>query len=349
MTIMMDIARSNPRFGLVLGGGGARGLAHVGVLDVLEAEALRPSILAGSSIGGLIAALWAAGISARKIAELARGFRFPRWFIPGGIVAWETIFRPVVQILEPLSFEELAIPLRITTVDLEAGEPVVLDRGPLLPAVRATCAIPGVFPPERIDGGWLVDGGLVSMIPVDAVWTADPDVVVAVSVSALWRRRIPQLDWKLTTLLSRLGRVVPNPATAKVTFEILVRAAEIALARTTVLSHAMARPELLIDVDVDDIGLRDFDRALDAIAFGRAAAARELPALRALLAAAPLRAAPFDANVELVDPVCRMTVGPRRARARTTHRGRTYLFCSENCRDAFVGSPEAFVRESPAA
>ena len=338
-----EITAAAPRIGLVLGGGGARGLAHLGVLEVLEAEGIRPAIMAGSSMGGLVSALWAAGLRAGEIAELAHGFRFPRWFVPGAIVRWETIFPPAARVLGPLSFEELSIPLRITAVDLEEGLPVVLDHGALLPAVRATCAVPGVLPPEKIAGRWLVDGGLINLVPVDAVWAGDPDVVVAVSVSANRARRMPKLDWTLTSLLSRVGRLVPNPATAKVSFEILVRAAEIALGHSAVLSHAMAAPELLVEVDVADIGLRDFDRVDEAVARGRAAAARALPALRALATTPPV-AASAEAGVCLdIDPVCRMTVGPRRARARARHGDRVYAFCSENCRDAFLRAPDGYL------
>ena len=226
---------------------------------------------------------------------------------------------------------------------------MVLDKGALLPAVRATCAVPGVMPPEKIGGRWLIDGGVVSMVPVDSAWSADPNVVVAVSVNARLARRMPGLDWKLTGLLSRLGRRLPNLATAGVSLAILARAAEIALARSTVLSSAMAAPELLVDVDVGDIGLRDFHRLSAAIARGHAAAVRALPSLRALLTAPRLHPVPVvgeptvaDAP-ESVDPVCLMTMIQGRARARTLLRGRTYLFCSENCRDAFLHAPDSYL------
>ena len=339
----MNGVETRPSLALVLGGGAARGLAHIGVLELLESEGVRPAILAGSSMGGLISALWAAGLRASEIADLARGFHFPRWFVPGALVEWERIFRPAARILEPLSFEGLPTPLRITAVDLEQGIPVVLDSGRLLPAVRATCAVPGVIPPEKIGSRWLVDGGLFNLVPVDAAWSSDPDLVVAVSVSAQRARRMPQLNWKLTRLLSRFGRLLPNPATAKSSFEILVRAAEIALARTAVLSSAMAGPELLIEVDVEDIGLRDFNRLSDAVERGRTAAVRALPALRSLLES-PTRVAASAQAAPSVDPVCLMAVAPRRARARAVYCGRTYLFCSENCRDAFLRAPDGYLR-----
>jgi len=106
------------RLALALGGGAARGLAHIGVLEVLEREGIRPDCLVGSSMGGLIGGLSAAGLEARDLGEVARGFRFPRWFIPGGIVKWDTVFAPAVPILTARSFEELdpAVHLRNTAL-----------------------------------------------------------------------------------------------------------------------------------------------------------------------------------------------------------------------------------------
>lgn len=203
--------------------------------------------------------------------------------------------------------------------------------------------MPGVFPPEKIGSSWFVDGGLFNMVPVDAAWPSDPDVVVAVSVSANRAQRMPQLDRVVTSMVSWFGRVVPNPATAKLSFEIVVRAAEIALARTALLSSAMAAPDLLIEVDVGDLGFRDFHRIADAIERGRAAATRALPALRTLLEGGPRPRPTTELPEPIFDPVCLMALSPRRARSRVEHGGREYLFCSENCRDAFLLSPDSYV------
>jgi NTE family protein len=119
-----------PRIALVLGGGGARGLAHIGVLEVMEEEGLRPAFLVGTSMGAVVAALSAAGQSADKIHELARGFRFPRWFIPGGLVTWDRIFAPAAGALVGLAFDQLALPMAVVAVDLEAGRQVVLHSEP---------------------------------------------------------------------------------------------------------------------------------------------------------------------------------------------------------------------------
>lgn len=153
-------APSGTRLALALGGGAARGLAHIGVLEVLEREGIRPDCIVGSSMGGLVGALSAAGLGAYDIAEAARGFRFPRWFIPGGLVAWDAVFRTAVPTLSELAFERLATPLVVTAVDLEEGSEVILHTGPVLPAVQATCAVPGVFPPVKLG----LAGGGSSMV-----------------------------------------------------------------------------------------------------------------------------------------------------------------------------------------
>lgn len=219
----------------------------------------------------------------------------------------------------------------------------MLHRGPLLPAVRATCAVPGVLPPERIDGRWLVDGGLVNLVPVDVAWTTDPDVVIAVSVGSRRGRHMPQLDWPVTSWLASLGGAVPNPATAKVSFEILVRASEIALDRAAALAAAMAGPEVLVEPDVRDIGLRDFGRLDDAIAAGRDAAVEALPAIRRQLEG-QTRARGTEKSEMLFDPVCKMIVTPARARARSRRDDRDYYFCSENCRDCFERDPTRYLQ-----
>lgn len=332
-----------PSLALALGGGAARGLAHIGVLEVLEREGIEPDCIAGSSMGGLIGALSAAGLKAPEIMDVARSFHFPRWFLPGGLLRWDSLFGSAVSALSR-TFEQLEIPLIVTAVDLEVGSQVILHSGPLLAAVRATCAVPGVLPAEKLGGRWLVDGGLVNVLPVDAAWMADPGIVVAVKVGSLRTRRIPQLEWRLTSLLSRFGGIVPNPATAKVSFEVLVRAAEIILERQTALAAAMTGPEVLIEPDLGDISLRDFQRLDQAIAAGRRATEAALPEITRLLES-PARVPAVGKSVFQLsfDPVCAMVISPSRARATAQHAGTTYSFCSANCRDCFVRDPDHYL------
>lgn len=336
------------RLVLALGGGGACGLAHIGVLDVLERNGIRIDCIVGSSMGGLIGALAAAGLGARDITELARDFGFPRWFILGRVVAWDSIFRSAVPILERKRFDELTPSLMLTATDLEAGDQIVLRHGPVLPSVRATCAIPGILPAVKIGGRWLVDGGLVNLVPVDVAWMANPNVVIAVNVGVTTGRAIPALDWPITSFLLELGRFLPNPATAKVCFEVLARAAEITIARQTTLATAMTGPDLLVEPKLMDIGLRDFDRVDDAIAAGRLATENALPRLQELLEApsAP-QSRPEVASPCSVDPVCGMVINRAHARATAKHNGDAYDFCSPNCRDLFERDPARYLRSAP--
>lgn len=208
-------------------------------------------------MGGLVGALRATGLDAQEVAEVARGFHFPRWFLPGAILNWSSLFASAVPVLSG-TFKQLKIPLAVTAVDVEAGAQVVFHTGPVLRAVQATCTVPGILPPVRLGGRWLVDGGIVNVLPVDVAWMNDAEVVVAVEVGAVGKRRIPQLNWRVNTLLSRLGAVIPNPATSKVTAELLFSAVEIMLERQTTLAVAMAGPELLIEPELGDMSIRDF-------------------------------------------------------------------------------------------
>jgi NTE family protein len=331
------------RVALALGGGAARGLAHIGVIEVLDREGIPVDFIAGSSMGGLIGALRGSGLAAEDLTEVARSFRFPRWFLPGGILGWESLFPSAASRLAG-TFEELSPRLAIAALDLEEGGQVVLHSGPLLPAVRATCAVPGILAPVRHDGRWLVDGAVVNVLPIDVAWMAGPDIVIAVRVGAPRSRRIPELGWRFTSLLSRLGGAIPNPATAKVSFEILTRAAEVLFERQTTLAVAMAAPEVLIEPQLGNLGLRDFHRLDAAVAAGRNAAEEAMPTIERLLRSRPGRSPAGARSVHLhFDPVCAMVINPARARASLSHGGAAFYFCSTNCRDCFARDPARYL------
>ncbi len=332
-----------PRLALALGGGAARGLAHIGVLEVLEDEGIDPDCIAGSSMGGLIGALTAAGMNASEIREIARDFHFPSRFIPGGLLSWDSIFPSAVGPLA-IDFEELPVPLALTAVDLEAGAQVVLREGAVLPAVRATCSIPGVMPPVELGKQFLVDGGMLNVLPVDVAWLFDADIVVAVQVGGPTARQIPELRWNTTKWLSRFGRLLPNPATAKVSFELLLRTAEIMLMRQMELAAAMTDPEFLIEPQLEDVGLRDFDRLDDAIEAGRRAARSVLPDLVRALAEPGTKHRRGRRPSVVIDPVCSMIVNAARSRATCVVDGETFYFCSQNCADCFERNPERYLR-----
>ena len=334
---------------LALGGGGARGLAHLGVLETLEAEGIRPTFLAGTSIGGVVGALWARSIPSQEIVAIARGFRFPRRLMPGRVLVWEQIFPSAVHLLDARTFEELDTPLAVSAVDLWTGDEVVLNSGSLLPAIRATCAVPGVISPERLNGRDLVDGGVTNVLPVDLAWSWEPDVVVAVNIVASPRRSM-RLGSRYARVATALGKIVPNPMTAYLAYDIAMRAVEIALDRQRALAVAMTGPEVLIDIDLGDVAIGDFHRLDEIVETGRRAAQNAIPRLRAALSAAPCNTTRTGSGFTMhIDPVCRMVVSPGRARARIEEDGREYFFCSVNCRDSFLRDPERYIALCPPA
>jgi predicted acylesterase/phospholipase RssA/YHS domain-containing protein len=192
-----------------------------------------------------------------------------------------------------------------------------------------------VLPPEPLGGRSLVDGGVMNVLPVDLAWSLEPDVVIAVNIVASPRQTI-RLDSHYARIATVLGRMVPNPLTAHLAYEIAMRAVEVALDRQRALAIAMTGPEVLIDVDLGDVSIGDFHRLEEVVEIGRQATRAALPRLRAALAAPPCIAAHTDGRFTLhIDPVCRMAISPGRARAQCERDGVTYYFCSVNCHDSF--------------
>jgi len=196
-------APAHPRIGLVLGSGGARGLAHIVVLETLDRLGIRPVEIAGTSIGAILGAAYAAGVTGAELrAHVLKDYRdraevMTRLFQTRvGRIAdiWRAGFgNPVlvdgIGILErflpralPQRFEDLGIPLAVVAADYHRLERVVFDRGPLLPAVAASMAIPGLVRPVAFDNRVMVDGGAVDPLPVRAI-TAEVDLIIAIDVS----------------------------------------------------------------------------------------------------------------------------------------------------------------------
>lgn len=174
------------RVGLALGGGGARGMAHVGVIRVLEREGIPIDCLAGTSAGALVGAVYAAGIRGHDLLQMA--FRL-RWRDIGrpvwprqGFLSFERLESYLVQVLGDLTFAELDLPYAAVTADLATGQQVALKEGRLAPAVRASCSVPGLVTPVEIDGRLLVDGGVVNNLPISVVRDLGADVVIAVGL-----------------------------------------------------------------------------------------------------------------------------------------------------------------------
>jgi len=174
---------------LALGGGGARGYAHIGVLEVLEERGYEVASIAGTSMGALVGALYAAG-TMHEYAEWARQLTQrdvlrlldPAFRAPGAIRATK-VFAKVAELLGDRLIEDLPIPYTAVATDLTAGREVWFQRGPLAPAVRASIALPSFITPVVIDGRLLADGGLLNPIPVAATTATPADMTIAVSLA----------------------------------------------------------------------------------------------------------------------------------------------------------------------
>jgi len=177
-----------PRIGLALGGGAARGFAHIGVIQVLEEAGIKPQLVVGTSAGSLVAALYAAGKSGAELGMLALGMdesAITDWAFPGrGVIRGEALARYVREQTGGRSIEQLKLPLGIVATDLDSGQAILFQRGDPGVAVRASSAVPAVFQPVKIGDREYVDGGLVSPVPVRFARQMGAELVLAVDISS---------------------------------------------------------------------------------------------------------------------------------------------------------------------
>jgi NTE family protein len=206
------------KIGLALASGGARGSAHTGVLKVLKAEGIEISAVAGSSIGAMVGGVYAAGVSIERIEQEWLNTSFPkvlRSFLPtyprAGLSSGGEVRRYLKELLGEVLIEELPITFAAMGCDIDSGKAVVLDRGPLVDAIRASTSIPGLFHPVRWQNRLLVDGGLVEPLPVELCRNLGADIVIGIDIvptcypTTVDRRRL----W------NRLGQSIKDRATTQ--------------------------------------------------------------------------------------------------------------------------------------
>jgi NTE family protein len=248
------------RVGIALGGGGAKGLAHISMLEVLDELGVRPHRISGTSIGAIMGVLYASGLSARDmregigeltavprtVKEWIDARQLPGWveFIGldvgrGRLLQVDRFLAELERVIGVPVFEELAIPLKVVAADFWARSEVVFDAGPIIPAVAASFALPGIFKPVLLDGRVLVDGGSVNPLPYDLL-TDDCDIVIAIDVSGARR---PAVD-----LLPSYSETIFN------TFQI---------AEQTIVNEKLkARPPTLyIEPEIEDVKVLEFHKA----------------------------------------------------------------------------------------
>ena len=293
LNLLRRILRRRPRIGLALGGGGVRGLAHLGVLQVLEETDIKPDLIVGTSMGAVVGGAYAqepdAGaltakviqylqtreeeeeLAARRVLRAPSG-RLSRWansllqyyyltrdLKRSALLEEEPLRRMIAALLRDEPIEQTEITFAAVAVDLLSGEAVILDRGPIRTAVEASAAIPGVFPPVRLDDKLLVDGGVSSLVPVEEARGQGADAVIAVDVG------------------QELGEASPPERG----IDLLFRADEIARAHLKRLQLRGA--DLVIRPQVSHFQWFEFASYREIIAHGKEAARESLPQLERLL------------------------------------------------------------------
>jgi len=178
-----------PRVALALGGGAARGFAHIGVIEVLEENGIHPDLVTGTSAGSLVAALYASGRTGKELESIAVNMdesALTDWSFPGrGLIRGEALAHYIRDATGNKPLEQMKIPLGIVATDLDSGKPILFRRGDVGTAVRASSAVPAVFQPVKIGTHEYVDGGLASPVPVRAARDMGADVIIAVDISQL--------------------------------------------------------------------------------------------------------------------------------------------------------------------
>jgi NTE family protein len=258
--------KKRPRLGLALSGGAARGVAHVGVLRVLEAEGVGVDCVAGASAGALVGGAYAAGMPVEELAELGRAMRwrdFGRVTVSRLGVQSNARLEEYVRARFPVTrFEELRVPFAAVATDLQTGAPVVMrDRGDLAFAVRASCAVPGWYVPVTDEQGrQLVDGGLVANVPSGVARSLGADVVLAVDVNYE-------------------GAKFLGPPTSLI--GVLMQS--IIVVQRTACAHQREAADVVISPRVGHIRWDEMTRAEELLELGAEAAREALPAIRELL------------------------------------------------------------------
>jgi NTE family protein len=251
------------RIALVLGGGAARGFAHVGVIKALEANGIRPDFVVGTSVGSLVGALYAAGYGGFDLQRIALTMdegSLGDWTLPDrGVFKGEYLQTFVNQAVQNRPLERLNMPLGIVATDLRTGQAIVFRQGNAGMAVRASSSIPGVFQPVVIAGREYVDGGLVSPVPVQAARSMGADFVIAVDIS-----NHPEF-----------GNVRDTVGVLLQTFAIMGRG---------LVRHEAAGADIVLRPDIGGIRSTDFESRQRAIFEGERAVLRALVALQQKLA-----------------------------------------------------------------
>jgi NTE family protein len=257
--------RKAPRVGLVLGGGAARGFAHVGVIQVLEEAGIKPDLVVGTSAGSLVAAFYASGKTGAQLQQIAVDMEeatLTDWTLPifgRGMLRGEALARYVNGLVGSRTIDKLPMPLGIVATDLQSGEGILFRRGDTGMAVRASSAVPSLFQPVKIGTREFVDGGLVAPVPVGYARQMGAELVIAVDISNQPQSNLA--DSAIQVLLQ--------------TFSIMAK---------SINAYELRDADVVVRPLLSAVGSADFGSRRRSIEAGRAAMLLALPAYRARLA-----------------------------------------------------------------
>ncbi len=270
-----------PALGLALGGGFARGMAHIGVLKVLEEEQIPVRIVAGTSVGALIGAAYCSGLSIAELEQVARSCRFTtfaRWTVSRyGFASNDRMVTFLTRTLKAKTFEEMRIPLAVAATDFNTGEGVVFHSGSIFDPVRASCAYPGMFLPVNIRGRWLVDGMLSHPVPTRPLREMGANRVLAVHLKGQWSK-----DGAPRHLFDVIGQ-------------------SFAIAQDMMSHLWRGAADLVVEPDVAGFAYDDFKRSTELIRAGETAMRLALPQVREWLQK-PAVASPHKNQPALAQP-----------------------------------------------
>jgi NTE family protein len=256
----VSVPKPRPKIGLALGGGFARGLAHIGVIKVFEQEGIPVDFIGGTSMGACIGAAYCSGVSAKELEELAALLRFSHFarFSLSRVGLWnnDRLGILLTKVLRVKTFEELKIPLVVTATDFITGDPVVFSQGGLIDAVRASCAYPAFFLPVKVNGRLLVDGLLAHPVPSTPLKQMGADRVAAVYFNSHW-----------------VGNGGP-----KHILDVIGQCFSIAQANMSTFWQANA--DVVIEPDVAAFPYDGFNRCAELVKVGENAARAMLPQIR---------------------------------------------------------------------
>ncbi|MFA6612236.1 MAG: patatin-like phospholipase family protein [Dehalococcoidales bacterium] len=265
---------ANKKIGLALGGGAARGLAHIGVLKALQNNNIKIDYIAGTSAGAVAGAAYAKGTSPEALKEMALSMGVRDWAsladvgIPhGGFISGNRIKSLLKVIIGDVDFKELSVPFACVACDLYTGEEVIINKGSVLEAVRASISIPIVFSVVERDGRFLVDGGLINQVPVNVVREMGADIVIGVNV--------------IPTLKSRKKKAAAKKVKQPGIFDVMTHVIDITNAKTVIKSLKGAN--VVINPDTRDYTSADFHQAKDLILQGELAGELSIPEIELAL------------------------------------------------------------------